>query len=132
MNIDSQKIKVETSAEKCYEFLSQPENYEHLMPESIKKFELNDRGGFLFQLSGMPVISLKLEQKIPYNEVTWGSANENFSFKLWAEITEVSAAQTQVQLRFQGNFNAMITMMAKKPLERFIETLSANLQAKVF
>ncbi len=132
MNIDSQKIKVETRAENCYDFLSRPENYERLMPESIKKFELNDRGGFLFQLNGMPEISLKLDQKTPYTKVVWGSANEKFAFKLWAEITEISTEQTQVQWRFQGDFNAMISMMAKKPLGRFIETLSSNLQAKTF
>lgn len=127
MNIDSRKITVESDQKTCYEFLSQPESYKDLMPESIKKFELNNKGGFLFQLQGMPVISLKLEEKTPHDKVVWGSANDNFKFQLWTEITELSSDQTEIQLRFHGDFNPMITMMAKKPLEKFIETLTSNL-----
>lgn len=127
MHINSQKTVVHQSAPLCFEFLSAPENYKTLMPENTEQFALNDSGGFLFQLKGMPVISLQSEKKEPYKRVVWGSANPNFKFTLTVEIEEIRSGTSEVQLLFSGDFNPMITMMAKKPLGKFIEILSENI-----
>lgn len=132
MDIKGEKIQIPQNAELSYEFLSRPQNYEELMPENVTKFELNDQGGFVFQLKGMPAIALKLEEKAPYQKVVWSSASDNFKFKLWAEITDIAEKQSEVQLLFHGDLNPMITMMAKKPLGKLIETLSANLKKNPF
>lgn len=126
LNINTDKVKVAYDAKKNYEFLSEPGNYESLMPDSVEKFKLNENGGFVFQLKGMPAISLKLDEKSPYDKIVWGSASDKFDFKLWAEINPVSDTESEVQFLFYGDLNPMITMMAKKPLGRFMETLSAN------
>lgn len=127
MNISSPKITLTENAAACYAYLSDPANYKELMPESTQKFDLNEMGGFLFQLKGMPVIPLKLDEKTPTEKVVWGSANPNFKFTLTVSITELAADQSEVQLLFNGDFNPMISMMAKRPLEKFIQTLSENL-----
>ncbi len=132
MDINSEKIQLSHDVKTSYGFLSQPENYERLMPDSVEQFKLNEGGGFLFQLKGMPAISLKLEEQSPYDKVVWGSASEKFKFKLWAEINPVTETESEVQFCFHGDLNPMITMMAKKPLGRFIETLSSNLAAAKF
>jgi hypothetical protein len=47
---------------------------------------------------------------------------------LIANIIEIDAASSEVQLDFEGKFNAMMAMMVKKPLTNFIETLTDNLE----
>lgn len=128
MNLSSKKIIIAQSAKESFEFLSKPENYEQIMPDSTDKFELNDQGGFLFKLKGMPEIPLKLNEKTPDSKVAWGSGNKNFSFTLTIEINEVSNQDSEVQFLFDGNFNPMMSMMVKKPLQKFIDTLSENLE----
>jgi hypothetical protein len=48
-------------------------------------------------------------------------------FTLIANIDEVSANSSGVQLAFEGEFNAMMAMMIKGPIEKFIETLAMNM-----
>lgn len=132
MDINSEKIRLPHDSKTSYDFLSDPKNYEQLMPDSVEKFKLNEKGGFLFQLKGMPAISLKLEEKLPHDKIVWSSASDKFKFKLWAEIKSVENAASEVQFLFHGDLNPMITMMAKQPLGRFIETLSSNLATTKF
>jgi len=127
MNLNSKKSIVNKDQKSCYEFLSQPENYQNLMPESTEKFELNDQGGFVFKLKGMPEIPLVLDEKNPDSSVIWGSGNRNFTFTLKIDIASVSEQKSEVQLIFNGDFNPMMAMMVKNPLQKFIDTLSENL-----
>ncbi len=128
MDLVSNKIVLSKTAEACFSFLSKPENYEPLMPVSNQKFELNALGGFIFQLKGMPQISLKEEAKQPDEKVVWSSGDEKLNFILTVQIETLSPTETQVQFLFHGEFNTMLTMMVKKPLKKFIETLSENLK----
>ena len=41
-------------------------------------------------------------------------------------LIEEQGAGSQVQLIFNGKFNSMIEMMAKKPIKNFIETITDN------
>jgi len=127
MNLSSKKTIVHKDQKTCFEFVSAPEKYEEIMPESTEKFELNDQGGFLFKLKGMPEIPLKLEEKKPDSTVVWGSANDKFKFTLTIDLEKVSDQDTEIQFLFHGDFNPMMAMMVKKPLQKFIDTLSENM-----
>lgn len=127
MNLTSKKVILDRSQKDSFHFLSDPSNYKELMPESTQKFELNDHGGFIFQLKGMPEIRLKLEEKTPDNRIVWASASDKFKFSLSGEISEVSEHQSEIQFVFNGDFNPMLAMMVKNPLTKFIDTLSDNL-----
>ena len=52
-------------------------------------------------------------------------------FSLTADLTEIEANKTEVQLSFEGEFNAMMAMMIKAPISKFIETLVTNMKAAV-
>ena len=42
-------------------------------------------------------------------------------------MKEMSEDKSEVQLIFDGEFNAMMAMMIKGPISKFIETLSLNM-----
>lgn len=127
MHIKSPKTTVEKNQQSLFEFLTQVENYEKLMPESLEKFVVIDKESFLFQLKGMPEIALQLNEKTPYNTIIFGSKSDKVPFSLQANITEVSDSQSEVELVFDGKFNSMMAMMVKSPLKKFINTLSENM-----
>lgn len=127
MTLDSKKTTVHKNQKVCYDFLGAPENYEKLMPESIEKFELNQKKGFVFQLKGMPEISLQQQERQPLNKVVWGAVKDKFTFSLAVNIREVAPDKSEIQFIFDGEFNAMMAMMIKKTLQKFIQTLSDNL-----
>lgn len=126
MNLETPRIPVKKSAEELYLFLTDFKNFERIMPENTETFELKENG-FVFGLKGMPKIKLKLDSKTPHSEIVLGSAAEKFPFTLTANITEKEHG-SEVEFKFSGQFNPMITMMVKKPLQKFIDTLSANLE----
>ena len=129
MNLESPKVTVQKSKEEIFNFLSKAENFKDIMPENIDKFEAADNS-FLFALKGMPEIRLNLLEQESTNKVVLGSASDKFPFTLTANIEEVSEGSSDVQLLFDGKLNAMMAMMVKGPLQKFIDTLIKNIGTK--
>ena len=127
MNLESPKVIVEKSASYLFEALSEVTNFEKLMPESIAKFEVTDADSFIFGLKGMPEIKLRIKDKTQDSKIILGAASDKLPFTLTANIEAVSDSSSEVQLLFEGEFNAMMAMMIKGPITKFIETLSENM-----
>ena len=127
MNLESPKTNVEKSAEYIFNALSDIKNFEKLMPENIAKFEVIDENRFEFGLKGMPEIKLVKKTSTPNSEIILGAASSKLPFTLTAKIDAISENATEVQLFFEGEFNAMMAMMVKGPITKFIETLSSNM-----
>lgn len=127
MNLESPKVNVKKNQEEMYQFLTQVENYKQLMPESMEKFEITSSDSFLFALKGMPQIELKIQETHEPDLVVLGSTSEKFNFTLNAIIEATAEDSSDVQLLFDGKFNAMMSMMLKGPLQKFITTLSKNI-----
>jgi len=127
MNLESHKVTVEQSAEYLFNALNDIKNFEKLMPDNIAKFEVLDENAFIFGLKGMPEIKLKMKEKIPHTRVILGAASDKLPFTLTADLNAVSENKTEVQLLFEGEFNAMMAMMIKGPISKFIETLGNNM-----
>ena len=126
MNIEGTKVTTQKSAKEIFTFFTALSNFEHLMPENIQKFEV-DSDSFIFGLKGMPEIRLVLKEKTAYSNVTLGAASSKLPFTLAANIEEISENSSTVQLQFEGEFNAMMSMMIKAPLTKFVNALTENI-----
>jgi len=127
MNLESPKVSVDKSAQQLFDSLSDVKNFEKLMPENIAKFEVTGEDSFIFGLKGMPEIKLKMKDKTAPSQLVLGAASDKLPFTLTAKIDETAADKSDVQLFFEGEFNAMMAMMVKGPISKFIETLSGNM-----
>lgn len=127
MNLESPKTNVKKSAEYIFNALSDIKNFEKLMPENMAKFEVIDENCFEFGLKGMPEIKLVKKASTPNSEIILGAASSKLPFTLTAKIDAISENDTDIQLFFEGEFNAMMAMMVKGPITKFIETLSSNM-----
>ncbi|PCH53592.1 MAG: orotate phosphoribosyltransferase [Flavobacteriaceae bacterium] len=125
MNLESKKTAVNKSQKEFFEFLTDLSNFEQLMPENTDKFEV-DGESFLFSLKGMPEIRLVVKEKQEFDKIILGAASSKLNFSLTAIINKVSENSCETQLLFDGEFNAMMAMMVKSPLQKFIDTLADN------
>ncbi|MBL4939141.1 MAG: SRPBCC family protein [Lutibacter sp.] len=125
MNLESTKTIVNKSQKEFFEYLTDLNNFEELMPSNTDKFEV-DGDSFIFSLKGMPEIRLVLKEKQEFSKIILGAASSKLSFSLTALIIEVSENTCETQLLFEGEFNAMMAMMVKGPLQKFIDTLTEN------
>ena len=128
MNLESPIVSVQKSDNELFEFLADVNNFEQLMPENIEKFEVYTNNSFLFVLKGMPEIRLKLQEQVRSNKIILGSDLEKFPFTLTKNISRLDESSSEIQLVFKGKFNPMISMMLKSPLQKFINTLTDNIE----
>ncbi|WP_281234308.1 SRPBCC family protein [Flavobacterium gelatinilyticum] len=127
MNLESPKVTVQKSAQDLFDQLTDVKNFEKLMPDNIAKFEVTGEDSFIFGLKGMPEIKLKMKDKTAPNKIVLGAASDKLPFTLTSNIDSVSDSESAVQLFFEGEFNAMMAMMVKGPISKFIETLANNM-----
>lgn len=127
MNLESPKVTVQNNTAYLFNALCDVNNFEKLMPDSIAKFEVTDTDSFIFGLKGMPEIKLRIKDKTPNSKIVLGAASDKLPFTLIANIEEISDSSAAIQLVFEGEFNAMMAMMVKGPITKFIETLSENM-----
>lgn len=127
MNLESPKVTLQKPAQYIFDALSDVKNFEKLMPDNIAKFEVTGAESFIFALKGMPEIKLKTKEKQSPNKIVLGAASDKLPFTLTGNITETGHDSSEVQLHFEGEFNAMMAMMIKGPITKFIETLAGNM-----
>ncbi|WP_343697600.1 SRPBCC family protein [Flavobacterium sp.] len=127
MNLESPKVTVQKSAQDLFDQLTDVKNFEKLMPDNIAKFEVTGEDAFIFGLKGMPEIKLKMKDKVAPNKIVLGAASDKLPFTLTSNIDSISDSESAVQLFFEGEFNAMMAMMVKGPISKFIETLANNM-----
>lgn len=127
MNLEGRKIVVNKSSKQLFEMLKNPEDYKHLMPDSLTSFEHRE-DGFKFGLKGMPEVALKIADLVENEKVVLKSASSSLDFSLTGNMNAINETQTEVQLLFDGNFNPFIKMMVEKPLQSFLNTLTDKLE----
>ncbi len=125
MNLETKKSVINKSQKDFFEYLTNLNNFEHLMPENNTKFEV-DGESFIFGLKGMPEIRLVVKEKQEFNKIILGAASSKLDFSLTVNIDVVAENSCETQLLFEGDFNPMMAMMVKKPLQKFIDTLTEN------
>lgn len=129
MNLESKKIIIQKSQREFFKHLTEKlENFKDLMPEMAEKFSASDNS-FVLGLKGVPTdIKFVIKEKQEFNKIVLGTENQQLDFTLTTTIDEISENSSEVQVLFQGNFNPMMTMMLKKPLQKFIDSLAENAQ----
>ncbi len=108
MELTSPKVTIQKPAQYIFESLCDVRNFEKLMPENTSKFEVLGNDSFIFGLKGMPEIELKVKEKTPPGKVVLGSASDKLAFLLTTYVVPETESSCEVQLYFEGEFNAMM------------------------
>ena len=123
MIIESPVVTVTKSNEEIISFLSDLRNFKQLMPENTTKFEVTGNDTFKFALQGMPEFELKIASITPNEEIILQSANDKTPFELKFKLHSKPDQDTKAQFVFEGEFNAMMAMMIKSPINKFLSIL---------
>ena len=76
----------------------------------------------------MPEIALEVKEVHHPSQVVLGSMSDKLSFTLTGNIEPVAEEKSQIELLFEGEFNAMMAMMIKGPISKFMETLTTYME----
>ena len=125
--IESERILIEKSDEKIFNFVSNFNNFIHLMPNEVKDLKVTEKE-CSFSINGMPTIHLAICDKVPYSLVSMNSENDKLDFKLNCCLEKIDSNNCYVQFQFDAQLNAMMKMMVSKPLTQFLNVLVQKLK----
>ena len=124
MKIESTVGKIAENEDKVFAFLSDFRNLESLVPkENLNSWEFNEDRCKL-GIPGIGEIELKLLEKEPYKLIKLGSGIDSaYSFTLWIQLKQTAEKDTRARLTLQAELNPFLQVMAKNPLQKFVNTL---------
>jgi hypothetical protein len=126
--IDSEIVDIDNSAENVFDYLSNFNNFEKLMPAQVTNWT-SDEDQCSFTINGMATIGMKIIEKKKPELITISSNGKvPFEFKLYVHITPVDAGKCKGQLKFDSEMNMMIKMMVEKPLGNFFNMLAQKMK----
>jgi len=128
--IESERIIINNSQEKIFGFLSNFNNFGRLMPEQVVNWHSTE-DECSFTIKGMADLSMKITEKKPSSMLIMKSTGKSpFEFELISEIEKVSDNKSYSKLTFRANMNPMLSMLASKPLQNFVNILNQQLKLK--
>ena len=133
MKIEGKKATLAAAPQKVFDFLSDFDNYQQLMPEQIVNWK-SDKETCSFTVSGMADISLKFAKKESprlLELVPEGKTPVKFSLMVYIEPDTLDEQKTVARVDVDADLNPMLAMFAKKPLENLANTITSELE-KVF
>jgi len=127
-NFESEKLIINKSPENIFNFLSNFNNFEKFMPEQIANWQATENS-CSFTIQGMADIGMKIQEKIPHTKIIIvPDGKVPFEFELVCSLKNISSDKTETQLFFNADLNPVLSMMASKPLQNFVNILGEKLK----
>jgi hypothetical protein len=124
MKIESRTGIIPENEEKIFAFLSNLNHIEPLIPkENLSSWEFREDSCRL-GIPGIGEIGLRILEKEPCKLIKLGSGEDSpYTFTLWVQLKQVSEKNSRVKLTLDASLNPFLQVMAKKPLQKFVDTL---------
>ncbi len=124
MKLESKVGKIENTDERIYNFLTDFDNFKHLLPpDKIKNWQSDD-SSCSFTVDPIGNTGVRIVEKEPCNLIKLTNLEEsNLDFNFWVQLKMISETDTRIKLTLEANLNPMLQTMAKKPLQDFLDKL---------
>lgn len=132
MNIEGKPTKINADRKSVFEFLSDFNHYEKLMPDQIVNWKSNQEA-CSFTIKNMTNLALKFKSKNPDQVIDIepdGKSPIKFNLKIELEEDSVNAKNTIAKVKIDADLNPMMAMIAKKPLENLVNIIGEKLDAE--
>jgi len=126
--IESNIVEIKNSPERIYSFLSNLNNFEKLMPEQVINWKSTE-DSCSYTIKGMADISMQIAEKEPFSKIIIISGEKApFGFSLECCMQDTRDTMTSAQIIFNAELSAMMEMLARKPLQNFVNMLASKLK----
>ncbi|MGD0712429.1 MAG: hypothetical protein ABR968_14735 [Bacteroidales bacterium] len=127
-HLESDLVEIKNSSEKVYNFLSNMNNFGKLMPEQVINWQSTE-DSCSFTIKGMTDLSMRISEKTPNSNITIiPGDNPPFPFSLICQLNEEQKDVTKAQILFNAELSMMMELLAKNPLQNFINLLVEKLK----
>jgi len=121
MTIIESKVSVNKPVAKVYEFLSDLNNHEQLMPENIYNWS-STKDEARFTIQNMAKLALKISSRIKDEEVIAVPSEEApFAMELKWSVSDKGDGKTEALYKISAELNMMMKMLASGPLQKLVD-----------
>ena len=122
--IESRIGLVKQPQEKIFNYLSNFENFNSLIPQDkVKDFE-SSGDSCRFTVEGIGQVGLRIIEKDPHKLIKISSDEQTtFDLLLWIQIKELEPGDCRMKITTEVKLNPMMAAMVKKPLKNFVDML---------
>ncbi len=114
---------------KIYEFLSDFNNFEKLIPQDYITDWESTSDSCSFKLSNYGHANFSVIEKEPYKLIkVEGKSSDNSSITLWIQIKSVAENDSRIKLTIKPQLNPMLQMLASGPLKKMINLMVDKLE----
>jgi len=120
---------VKASKEEVFDFLSDFNNFERLMPEQVTGWK-SDKDRCTFTIQGMTTITLVYKTKEPFHTLEVepeGKTPVKFNLLVKLFESENDPDKTTGIIEIDAELNAMMAMIARRPLENLVNVMAEKL-----
>jgi carbon monoxide dehydrogenase subunit G len=122
MKVESKIGKLGSSDEKIYNFLTNFNNFKHLIPAGKVKNWYSDETSCRFTIDLIEETGVKIIEKVPFSLIKFASIDESkYNFLFWVQLKKVDSEDTRIKLTMDVKLNPMMVVMTKKPLQEFLD-----------
>jgi carbon monoxide dehydrogenase subunit G len=124
--IESDEVIIEKSPNEVFEFLTNCNNLQQIMPEQVTDW-ISTESDCSFTIKGMASLGMEIAEKtqgMPIKIIRKGKAP--FDFNMFYNILPADDGKTKLQIAFDADLNPFLKMMAEKPLRNFLNILAQN------
>jgi carbon monoxide dehydrogenase subunit G len=124
MRLESKIGKISNTDERIYNFLTDFNNFKEFIPEDKLQNWEADESSCRFTINPIGETGVKIIEKEPNKLIKLaGIEDSKFDFKLWVQLKQLQENDTRIKLTLEADLNPMFQMMAKKPLQEFLDKL---------
>lgn len=110
--------------EKIFGFISDFNNFEHLIPKDKIQDWKSTEDTCRFKVEGIGDAGLKIVDREPFKTVKYTTDGKvPFNFYLWVQLKKVGEDDTRIKLTIKADLNPMMKMMVSSHIKKFLNML---------
>lgn len=124
LKLTSKTGTAKANQEKVFNYLTDFRNFTHLMPaDKIDDIEVTE-DTVKFTLPGLGLVGLKIAAKEPYNKLVIDAIKGTAAdFIMRIQLNPATPDTSTISLELDANLNMFVEMMAKNPLQQFLNLM---------
>ncbi len=131
--IESKTGKIDNNPEPVYNYLTDFNNFEQLIPADKVSNWRAEGGQCSFDVDGVGEIKLEIIERKAHELIKLeGVAQGMVHFTFWIQLKAIEEKDTRVKISVEPGINPMMMAMVKKPLKNFVDLLVEKMEEMEF
>lgn len=127
--LDSIKQQINKSDKLIFEFLSNANNIQKLLPvEKIENWNSNDKF-CSFHIKGLTTLEIEIQEKTEFSIIKYkNSTGKPFVFEMIFLISKIDDETSETQIIFNADLNTTLKFLVSTPLTNLLDIMNNNIK----